>query len=120
MRRVTRRGKQKHPPSHPLVPLTPPNNKRFGDYDPPTKPPAIADVKAAFGARGDGVSDDTAAFELAIAAVARRGVLYVPRGTYVITRRLDIDKQASGGRAGVVEGGGGTGLPSCEQKRCCL
>lgn len=46
----------------------------------------MTDVKAAFGAKGDGVTDDTAAFELAIASIARKGAIYVPKGTYVLTR----------------------------------
>lgn len=58
---------------------------RYGDYEPPQLP-VIADVKASFGARGDGVSDDTAAFELAIATIARKGTLLLPKGVYVITR----------------------------------
>jgi polygalacturonase len=48
--------------------------------------PVTADIKTAFGAKGDGVSDDTAAFEVAIAAIARKGTLLLPKGTYVITR----------------------------------
>ncbi|GBF90605.1 hypothetical protein Rsub_03177 [Raphidocelis subcapitata] len=67
----------------------------YGDYDPPAMP-VMADIKAAFGAKGDGVSDDTAAFELAISTIARKGTLLLPKGTYVITRRLDIDKQVCG------------------------
>ncbi|KAI8466265.1 MAG: hypothetical protein J3K34DRAFT_460951 [Monoraphidium minutum] len=57
----------------------------YGDYNPPNTP-VMADVKATFGAKGDGVTDDTAAFELAISTIFRKGTLFVPRGTYVITR----------------------------------
>ncbi|KIZ02519.1 hypothetical protein MNEG_5438 [Monoraphidium neglectum] len=64
----------------------------YGDYDPP-KNPIMADIKATFGAKGDGVTDDTAAFELAFNTIPRQGTLLLPKGTYVITRRLDIDKQ---------------------------
>ncbi|WIA28982.1 hypothetical protein OEZ86_011499 [Tetradesmus obliquus] len=46
-----------------------------------------------FGAVGNGVADDTAAFEAAISAMPPQSTLLVPRGTYVITRRLDIDKR---------------------------
>lgn len=40
-----------------------------------------------FGARADGVSDDLAAFQKAVAAVPLNGILYVPAGNYL----LDID-----------------------------
>lgn len=59
---------------------------RYGDYDLPSKMPIMADVKATFGAKGDGVTDDTAAFELAINTIYRKGTLLVPKGVYVITR----------------------------------
>ncbi len=43
-----------------------------------------------FGAAGDGLTDDTAAFESAIAALANPGVVSVPAGTYRITRSLAL------------------------------
>lgn len=43
---------------------------------------------APFYAVGDGVADDTAAFELAIASIPGGGRIYVPRGWYRITRTL--------------------------------
>ena len=45
-----------------------------------------------YGAVGDGTTDDTAAINLAIAALntATRGVLYFPSGTYKITSALSI------------------------------
>ncbi|WP_428566119.1 MAG: glycosyl hydrolase family 28-related protein [Solidesulfovibrio sp. DCME] len=43
-----------------------------------------------FGATGDGTTDDTAAFESAMAALASPGVLSVPAGTYRITRSLSL------------------------------
>jgi hypothetical protein len=46
----------------------------------------MADIKATFGAKGDGVTDDTAAFELAFNTIPRQGTLLLPKGTYVITR----------------------------------
>jgi hypothetical protein len=49
-------------------------------------PPPGANVRQ-FGARGDGATDDTDAFERAIAATPR-GVLHVPAGRYRITRVL--------------------------------
>ncbi|TAE77078.1 MAG: hypothetical protein EAZ65_00765 [Verrucomicrobia bacterium] len=54
------------------------------------RPPIRANVKD-FGALGDGQSDDTAAFEKAIAAV-NNGALLVPAGRYRITRVLSFRK----------------------------
>jgi hypothetical protein len=54
------------------------------------RPPVRASVKD-FGAVGDGRTDDTAAFEKAIAAV-NDGALLVPAGRYLITRVLYIRK----------------------------
>lgn len=45
-----------------------------------------------YGATGDGVTDDTAAFQNAISeVVSGGGTLYIPRGRYVITTKLNID-----------------------------
>ncbi|OLN26844.1 Beta-1,3(4)-glucanase precursor [Desulfovibrio sp. DV] len=41
-----------------------------------------------YGATGDGVTDDTASFESAMAALARPGVLSIPAGTYRLSRTL--------------------------------
>lgn len=47
---------------------------------------------ADFGARGDGQSDDTAAFQSALDAAARAGggVVYAPRGTYFFAGHLNV------------------------------
>lgn len=52
--------------------------------------PIVANVKD-FGALGDGVADDTAAFESALDAVKAGGIL-IPRGRYRITRPITIRK----------------------------
>ena len=55
----------------------------------------IYNVKnAPYNAKGDGTSDDTPAFEAAIAAAetAGSGIVYAPAGTYVITKILRIKK----------------------------
>lgn len=58
----------------------------------------VYDVKADFGAKGDGTTDDTAAFSAAVAAIAadaKGGRLYVPRGTYKITSTISMDRSAN-------------------------
>jgi hypothetical protein len=57
---------------------------------PPPKVPVVANVKH-FGAKGDGRSDDSAAF-LAAIAKTDKGAIAVPAGRYVITRILEIRK----------------------------
>lgn len=44
-----------------------------------------------FGAKGDGVADDSAAFLQALAAV-ESGVILIPEGRYIITKMIVIDK----------------------------
>ncbi len=57
----------------------------FGEQDPQDMP-ATFDVQSVFGAVGDGVADDTAAFEQAISTIAVSGTIFVPEGVYKITR----------------------------------
>lgn len=45
-----------------------------------------------YGAVGDGVSDDTAAFVACIAAMSRGQTMYLPKGVYVVTSTLTINK----------------------------
>jgi len=45
-----------------------------------------------FGAVGDGVTNDTAAFIACIAALTRGQTMYVPKGAYVVTSTLTINK----------------------------
>ncbi len=50
-------------------------------------------IKTTYGAKGDGVADDTAAIQAALNDVGKRGrgyVLYVPAGTYRVTRQLNL------------------------------
>lgn len=57
-----------------------------------------------FGATGDGTTDDTAAFQAALAALENGGVLYVPLGRYkitdtlVLTTGVTVQGQGSGDR----------------------
>jgi hypothetical protein len=56
----------------------------------PSSAASTVEVRA-FGAKGDGTSDDTAAFRAAMAAVgAKGGVVSVPAGDYLIKTHLDI------------------------------
>ncbi|CAG7645244.1 right-handed parallel beta-helix repeat-containing protein [Paenibacillus allorhizosphaerae] len=52
---------------------------------------------AHFGAKGDGVQDDTEAFERALQAIKDNGcgTMYVPNGAYVITRTLRLYKNTT-------------------------
>lgn len=53
--------------------------------------PSWINIKDAYGAQGDGITDDTQAFERALVALAQHGaVLWIPRGTYVISRPLAL------------------------------
>ncbi len=56
----------------------------------PPRPPVTANVRD-FGAKGDGKTDDSAAFLAAIDGT-ERGVILIPPGRYVITRILEIRK----------------------------
>jgi hypothetical protein len=54
-------------------------------------PPAKWNLKRDFGAKGDGRADDSQALLNAIRSI-KGGVLYIPKGTYVISRRIDISR----------------------------
>lgn len=49
------------------------------------------DVKD-YGAVGDGVNDDTAAFEEALAAMENGGTLYIPYGSYLVKKPLTLNR----------------------------
>jgi hypothetical protein len=52
-------------------------------------PPSRYDLRRDFHAAGDGRTDDTKAFEAALQSVSG-GVLFIPEGTYIITKRIEI------------------------------
>jgi hypothetical protein len=52
---------------------------------------ATADFKRDFHAAGDGKTDDSAALINALNSM-KSGVLFIPKGTYVISKRIDINK----------------------------
>ena len=54
-------------------------------------PPAKWDLKRDFHAVGDGRTDDSQALLNAIQSI-NNGVLFIPKGTYVISKRIDISK----------------------------
>ena len=83
----------------------------------PPGPSNVYNVKnAAFGAKGDGTTDDTGAIQDAInVAAAAGGAVYIPHGTYRITSTLTIaDDDEHGNQKGVRVFGdnGGTDYPS--------
>jgi len=50
----------------------------------------VINVKTQYGAKGDGVTDDTAAIQRAIREnVGTNGVVYFPQGTYLVSDRLE-------------------------------
>ncbi|KIZ02518.1 cellulosome enzyme, dockerin type I [Monoraphidium neglectum] len=53
--------------------------------------PQVANLKTQFGAKGDGVTDDTAAMLKALDAV-QSGVIFLPAGTYIMTAILNWRK----------------------------
>lgn len=58
--------------------------------------PSVLDLKRDFGAKADGVADDTAALQAGLAASSNRGrdggtrILFVPNGTYRVTSNLVV------------------------------
>src|SRR5438874_13136574 len=54
-------------------------------------PPAKWDFKRDFHAKGDGRTDDSTALLNALQSIDR-GVLFIPEGTYIFAKRIDILK----------------------------
>ena len=59
--------------------------------------PSVLDVQRDFGAKGDGLADDTAALQAGLAASSNRGqeggtkILFLPNGTYRVTSNLVVN-----------------------------
>ncbi len=68
-----------------------PTKTLFADTD--TVPVTVLDVKTQFGAKGDSVTDDTAAILAAIRAAAQKGgntLVYIPVGIYRVSQTLPL------------------------------
>lgn len=78
------------PNTHPNIPNNSYAGYRRGEVPLPS-PPIVNSVRD-FGAQGDGVADDTAAFKAAIADAALKGggTVFIPLGTYRITKVLHL------------------------------
>jgi Pectate lyase superfamily protein len=65
--------------------------------------PSWSNLQRDFGAKGDGVADDTAALQSALSALGTPGhspVLYVPPGVYRVTRTVDLSSRMAVGIVG--------------------
>jgi len=63
---------------------------------------AVVDVRRECGAKGDGLADDTDALQSGIERSARAAILYLPHGTYRITRPLVFKKTGKGDEGSMV------------------
>lgn len=92
-----------NPDDHPNIPNNSYAGYRHGEKPFP-EPRVVADVKR-LGAKGDGKTDDTEAFEKAIeqAKTAGGGAVNIPAGQYRLTRHLRLDAD------GIVLRGAGSG-----------
>jgi parallel beta-helix repeat protein len=90
------------PPASPPPAPTPP-------APPPPTPPALPEPKISpydFGAKGDGITDDTAALNAAAQeANLKKGTLTIPAGTFIVTDWIRINRgvQAVVGTGGIIK-----------------
>ncbi|MEM9702010.1 MAG: glycosyl hydrolase family 28-related protein, partial [Planctomycetota bacterium] len=85
-----------------LLIAAPPADRR---HPLPSDDPCVYDVQTEFGAKGDGVADDTAALQAALNAACandseRSGIVYLPAGTYRLTGTLVANVGRPGSGAG--------------------
>lgn len=67
----------------------------------------IIDVKAKYGAKGDGTTDDTAAIRMAVLEnMGRNRILFFPAGTYILSDSIDWKKNGTWGAMMTVQGEG--------------
>jgi hypothetical protein len=103
-RTVSRAAAQ--PPPPPPVAASPSPSPTAEPTVPPDRPrlrfpaDAVVDVKAAYGARGDGSTDDTAALQKAITENPDRTV-YLPAGTYLVSRALEARTRGGAWQSGL-------------------
>ena len=83
---------QKTPYTHPNIPNVAFAGYRFSEVPLP-EPKVVANVRTE-GAKGDGVTDDDAAFKSAVAkaAAAGGGAILVPAGTYKLTQVIALNR----------------------------
>src|SRR4051795_15844 len=102
-RTVSRAAAQPPPPRPPVAappsaapePTVPPDRPRLR-----FPADAVVDVKAAYGAHGDGSTDDTAALQKAITDNPDRTV-YLPAGTYLVSRALEARTKGGAWQSGL-------------------
>jgi PKD repeat protein len=87
----------------------------------PTYPVAINVKNSPYNARGDGISNDTAAIQQAIANCPSRSAVYLPAGTYRLTSQLSIGTKSivlrgdGPGRTFLKSESGGQGISIAEE-----